>query len=265
MMEGAALAPDIVLIGFTPVDLPRIVNVYRRFLSNLELPLVKPRFVLDSDGRLTLLSSPIKQVTDYSKYLQEPRRVTELGQDDYWYESAVYENPLYDLSATVRVLTTLWVRVRRRYLDSERLIEGDGLLHAVKFSTESPAFRIQTMLLEKFTADALAMGALPIVVILPDGESVAHASLGRQRIYDPLLDHLRKRAIAYIDLGDAFAAEAQAAPHSRWFMPGGHYSGDGNRTIAAWLARQVEERVKVDCRSRSKNELRACRALNRSQ
>jgi len=262
LMEGAALAPDIVLIGFAPVDLARTVNVYRRFLSNLELPLIKPRFVLDRDGRLSLLSNPITQVTDYGKYLEDPRGVIELGRDDYWYESVVYENPLYDLSATVRVLTTLWVRVRRRYLDGERLLEGDGVVQAVKFKSESPAFRIQTMLFEKFKADALALRAVPIVVILPDGESVTHARLGRQKIFDPLLEHLRKSAVAYIDLSDAFAAEAKTTPQGRWFMPGGHYSGAGNKMIAAWLAHQVEERVKADCLSRPENRLRACRALN---
>jgi len=41
--EGIALRPDVVLIGFAPDDLGRLVNVYRRFISSRELPLAKPR------------------------------------------------------------------------------------------------------------------------------------------------------------------------------------------------------------------------------
>jgi hypothetical protein len=40
--EGLTLGPRVVLIGFTTDDLRRVVNVYRRFISSLELPLAKP-------------------------------------------------------------------------------------------------------------------------------------------------------------------------------------------------------------------------------
>jgi hypothetical protein len=46
LAEGRALAPQVVIIGFAPVDLPRLVNRYRRFLDDRELALAKPRFVL---------------------------------------------------------------------------------------------------------------------------------------------------------------------------------------------------------------------------
>lgn len=262
MIEGGVLAPDVVIMGFASVNLGRAVNVYRRFISNRDLPLVKPRFIPGPDGDLLLLGSPLKEAADYGKYLENPRKVIELGRYDYWYEPAVYENPLYDLSATVRVLTTLWVRARRRYLEREGLLEGGGFLRAVEFNSHSTAFRIETMLLERFRSEVAASGALPIVVIFPDRDSVAGARRGRRKVFDPLLDHLEKRAMAYVDLSDAFVAEAKEAGESRWFMPGDHYSGDGNRTIAAWLARELEQRVRVECQRRPRSTLRACGAFH---
>src|SRR2546426_4127010 len=120
--EGTALSPDVVIIGFVRDDLRRVVNVYRRFISNLELPLVKPRFALDGADSLVLLPNPAPHPSDYERYLRGPRRVIELGAHDQWYRAAVYENPLYDYSATVRLLTNLWLRSDNRYLAADRLI-----------------------------------------------------------------------------------------------------------------------------------------------
>jgi hypothetical protein len=50
-----------VLIGFVPDDIRRNVNVYRRFLSDHELPLFKPRFRISDDGVLRLLPCPLAE------------------------------------------------------------------------------------------------------------------------------------------------------------------------------------------------------------
>src|SRR5258708_27868460 len=80
--EGAALHPQIVFIGFATDDLRRVVNVYRRFISSRELPLLKPRFVLDSANRLKLLPVPARGAQDYKRYLQSPRDILEIGPAD---------------------------------------------------------------------------------------------------------------------------------------------------------------------------------------
>src|SRR5207249_6320822 len=98
---------------------------------------------------LILLGNPVKESSAYRVYLDDPRKVIELGKNDYWYEPVIYENRFYDVSATVRVLTTLWVRARRRYVDSERLLDGGWLLRSAEFNPNSTAFRIQTILLER--------------------------------------------------------------------------------------------------------------------
>jgi hypothetical protein len=59
--EGRRFGPRIVLIGFVPDDIRRNVNVYRRFLSDHELPLFKPRFRMSDDGVLRLLPCPLAE------------------------------------------------------------------------------------------------------------------------------------------------------------------------------------------------------------
>jgi hypothetical protein len=235
LAEGSLLAPHVVIIGFAPVDLGRTVNVYRRFVSNRELPLVKPRFVLSADGELVLLASPLKGPADYERYLREPARIAELGRHDQWYQPAVYENPVFDHSATVRVLVTLGRKVRDRYLDPDRLFAGDV------FNSSSTAFKIQVALFEKFFRAVEASGAMPIVVIFPDRESLVAAREGRRRTSDPLVARLREKRIATVDLTDGFLAQGRNVDIGGWFMPGGHYSPTANRHVASALGRYIME------------------------
>jgi len=229
--EGVALSPRIVIIGFVSDDLGRVVNVYRRFISNREVPLVKPRFSLDAGGRLVLLPNPLPHASDYERYLRVPQDVVELGAHDYWYRPAVYRNPAYDYSATVRLFTELWLRISARYFAPDRLFR-DGAINP-----SSTAFRIQTTLFEEFAAAVRAAGARPLVVLLPDRESVVAAQQGRQTTFAPLARELERRKIEYVDLTAAFReAQGDAA---KWFMSGGHYSPAGNRIVAQMLGREL--------------------------
>jgi hypothetical protein len=237
-LEGDRLAPRVVVMGFVPGNIGRAVNVYRRFLSNRELPLAKPRYVLGADGQLDLLPGPIRDVSQYARYLANPGRVRELGRHDYWYEPAVYENVLHDVSATVRLLTGLWVKVRRRYFDGQRLVQ-DGV-----FNRESAAFKIHVALFRQFDSDVRERGALPLVVFFPDLEAVLRGTAGQLPAYAPLQDELREHGIDYLDLREAFLAAAPTTEVQDWFMPGGHYSPSANQIVAAWLQPRLFERVR---------------------
>ncbi len=125
LWEGDDLEPDAVVLGFAPNDLGRLVNVYPRFRSVRDRALVKPRYMLGRRDTLVLLPPPVLGAADWARYLARPAAVTGLGRHDSWYEPIVYRNPLYDYSATVRLGSALWIRMRRRYLDADRLSRGE--------------------------------------------------------------------------------------------------------------------------------------------
>ena len=124
LSEGSLYAPHVVLIGFVPDDLRRLVNVYRRFIDDREFPGFKPRFMLEGNT-LKLLPNPFPSLSDYERLLMEPVAVIRVGQHDHWYKPAINENPLYDFSATVRLAVAVGLRVYDRYLDPNRLWMGD--------------------------------------------------------------------------------------------------------------------------------------------
>ncbi len=228
LSEGKAHGSRVMLLGFAPDDLGRLVNVYRRFRSSDELPFFKPRFREAPDGSLELLPNPATSVSFYERLLHDPAAVAEVGVHDEWFEPAVYRNPWYDRSATVRLVTGLWTRVRRRYLDGGRLLRGDW------YNVESPAFRIQMRLFQLFADSAGARGQLPLIVFLPDRWTVEQVRAGRAPVYAPFVAALRERGIPLLDAAEAFR-DGDVAELRSWFMPGGHYAPAGNRVVAAWL------------------------------
>jgi hypothetical protein len=229
--EGMAFHPEVVLIGFAPDDLRRIVNVYRRFLSSHEWPLAKPRFVLRADGTLALVPNPLARRADYIRLMEHPRAVRELGTLDWWYSATVYEHPLYDLVATLRVGHAVWQRLQHRVLDPGRLLRG-GV-----FNERSAAFALQAAVLRAFADAVRDNGAVPAVVMMPDRSSVESLRRGGAAVYAPLRGALRERGITVWDASEAF--RTSGVPVSDLFAAGGHYSPAGNRVLADWLAPRV--------------------------
>jgi len=234
--EGARLRPHVVVIGFAPVDLPRVVNRYRRFLDDREIALTKPRFVVGSTGALSLVPNPLPSRRDYTRLIANPELALAMSDSDQWFEPAVYKNPLYDWSSTVRLLSALWVKVHRRYVGDERVLRGRLM------NTRSPAFRIQMALFEEFASRVQRDGAIPIVAILPDHDAIVEAARGEPRPFSPMLDALRARGIDYVDLTDGFLAAGDIGRAGSWFMPGGHYSSSGNTVVARQLAKEIRAR-----------------------
>jgi hypothetical protein len=248
LRDGDKYHPQLVVIGFVPDDLPRIVNVYRRFLSSSDWPLIKPRFVLGSHGALQLRAEHVPDAEGYRAYVDQPSRVRDLAQFDYWYEPLVYDNPLYDWCATVRVFSNSWARLRRRAWDANRLLVDD------KFNEESEAFRIQVAVMEAFAKAVSERGAQSLVVFFPDKPSATRAVGGKATAYAPLVRILQSKGISTLDLAPEFANEAGGKRADEWFMPGGHYSHSGNRVAARAIlraVRQLERRVPDQSRIKS--------------
>jgi hypothetical protein len=235
LREGGKYHPQLVVIGFVPDDLARLVNVYRRFIFSMDLPLIKPRFVLTSRGTLQLLAEHVPDAQGYRAYIEEPSRVRDLGKLDHWYEPLIYDNPLYDWSATVRVFSNAWVRLGRRVWDANRMVADD------RFNERSEAFRIQVTLMEAFAKAVSERGAQSLVVFFPDRPSATRAVAGEAPVYAPLVRVLQSKGISTLDLAPEFANAAGNKRPDDWFMPGGHYSDAGNRVAARTILRAVRQ------------------------
>ena len=237
--EGLSLKPSVALIGFHPDDLRRVTNRYRRFISTREWPLGKPRFLLSSDHELVLLPNPLAHRADYERLLRDPGAVRELGAFDEWYSRAVYEHPLYDALATIRLGHAFWQRASRRLFDEDRLMAG-GV-----FNARSSAFRVQVGVLRAFVEAARGRGVAPVVLMLPNPRSVERSRRGEETEYRALEDSLRGGGVVVWD--GALALRDVPAGVEELFAPGAHYSPRGSRALAAWLSVRLDSiRLLVD-------------------
>ncbi len=228
-LEGHALHPQVVVLGFIPDDLNRLVSVYRQFWTTQVPAFTKPRLLVGPGDSLRVVPPPIRREADYRRYLGRPRDIRDLGTLDTWYEPAVYEDPLYDWSATVRLATAAWIRLKRGSLDPGRLVRR-GI-----FNDRSEAYRLQLRVCEAFAREARAHGEVPVVLLLPDDRSVTRIRAGGVPVYAPLRADLARLAVPVLDVGDAFRDQPAAVKQEEWFQQGGHYSRAGSEVVARWL------------------------------
>lgn len=237
--EGARYSPHVVIMGFIPDDLRRLVNVYRRFVDSREVALAKPRFVLDGGGALRILPNPLPSLAHYERLLERPSDVRRLGEHDHWYSAAVYENAAYDISATMRLAVTLGLHLHRRLLDADRVYVGEIV------NTNSEAYHLQMALFERFVSAARTHGAEPVILLFPDRLSLERMRRSDVTVYAPIARALANEGAPVIDLAHAFN-KLPNEPLDHWFMPGGHYSPRGNEIVATAVRDWLQRRRSVD-------------------
>lgn len=237
--EAEAVHPAVVIWAISPWMVNRLVNVYRPFLTGGDEFGVKPRYTMSEDGSLVLIPQPVAKKSDVRRYANDPEAFKQLGEHDYFYDRAVYEDPLHDWVACARLFTAVATKLKRRYLDPNRILTG--LPGRGVFNTESEAFRIAVALMLRFDVDARGLGAIPIIMTIPDIHSLRRMRKGVPKIESPLIAACRESGLSCWDLGDAFADEGDDTRIGEWFMPGGHYSPAGNAVVARWIEAQLRE------------------------
>lgn len=233
LREGHALHADVVLIGFAPVNLGRIVNRYRGFISSAEGPWMKPRFVLDAESdELRMIPTPLGSYDDARRLLESREALLAVGEGDDWYEETLYTGALYRWSATARLATGVWIRLKRRLLDPNRLY------HGAVFNTDSPAFELQRRVGVAFADSVRARAADPVLLMFPSREDVAAAREGGDPSYRPLAEAWQADGLTVLDPLPRF--HGYEGPVKELFAPAGHYSPAGNAIIAAHLVEALD-------------------------
>src|SRR5207249_9599822 len=128
---------------------------------------------------------------------------------------------------------TLGLRVYDRYLDPNRLWKGG------QFNPSSEAFRLQLAIFHKFADEIKQTGAMPLIVLFPERDSILRVRAGSSTFYASLAAKLLEMGVPYLDLIEAFRSDT-TGPVDSFFMPGGHYSRRGNEIIAQWLLQQLD-------------------------
>jgi hypothetical protein len=211
--------PKIVIYGFMSGPTRRTMNVYP-FLSfpTSNFPFSKPRFII-RDGELKKINVPaLAPEAIFSK-----RLISELPflEYDAGYKPSEWENSLYHLSYLAR----LFISTYPRWSAVNPNVSDEALV------------LINTSILKAFAQSVARSGAILIVVYFPKEMELAgpSSSLSQSK------QILQEANIAYTDLTPCLL---ELNPPDR-FLPGGHYSPQGNAAVANCLRTVVHDALAV--------------------
>ena len=227
--------PHIVFIGYMSENLSRHVNVFRPFYSRSygRTIFTKPRFRL-VDGALELLDNPIATLTEHSRLLHSSSRVLgEIGVHDYHYQTGYRESGL-DFLPSVRFGKIVWSELKKQA--RVPILKAGGMYHE-----KSEALEVTVAVFDAFYREVLRRGALPVILIFPDGRDQYRDRNGKPPRYEPLLRTLRAREYRFLDVMQALAPAAKKHTIQELFVKTRHYSPLGSRIVAQYLSRRLEE------------------------
>lgn len=239
----------VVVMGFVPETICRIQSYWKHYLEFGNTFAFKPRFILNPQGRLTLLENLVRGAEDFAG-LQ--KRLPEIREADGFYEKkfrsrqfrfpytfSLMRNPLKQsmlISAVaVRgVLRALGISNHRLENLPFTLVMKNNLRDAYQLYGDIKSTKLLSAILLRFREEAQRRGHIPLVVVMPQ---LLDLKLNKTAPYQGYFRELT-RQLPVLDLTEKFINTGFEKLYIN-DQYGGHLSVDGNRLVAeeisTWL------------------------------
>lgn len=180
--EGRQYSPDIVILGFVPVDIKRNVNMVRALLSpDSGWPFLKPRFLLSENGS-ELINMPAPPPTEVLGILDNLNR-WELRRYEYYYHPEDFEMRIWHHSKFFTVLVN--------YLQSDNVTWQEGQRDFYALDDE-PA-KLTIAIVDAFRADVIQHDGKFIVVHVLQRQGLSQLVKGKKLNYENILEEIERR------------------------------------------------------------------------
>ena len=248
--EGMIL-PDtvrVVVMGFVPETICRIQSYWKHYLEFGNTFAFKPRFMLDSKGRLILLDNLVRSAEDFASFHE---KLPEIREADGFYEKkfrshqfrfpyiySLMRNPLKQImlisAGTVRgVMRTLGISNDRIENLPFILVMKNNLRDAYKQYSDSKSTKLLSAILLRFKEEAQRRGHIPLIVVMPQ---LLDLKLNKNKVapYQGYFSELA-RMLPVLDLTEKFIDNEFEKLYIN-DQYGGHLSVDGNRLVAETIS-----------------------------
>ena len=256
--EGMVLPNTIqvVVMGFVPETICRIQSYWKHYLEFGNTFAFKPRFILDLDGRLTLLENLVRSAEDFANFQEKLPEIR--GADSFYekkfrsqqfrfpYTLSFMRNPLKQgmliTAVTVRrVWRALGITNHRIENFPFTLVMKNNLRDAYQLYRDVKSTKLLSAILLRFKEEAEHRGHIPLVVVMPqllDLKLNIDSTAPYQGYFSELAQHL-----PVLDLTEKFINVGFEKLYIN-DQYGGHLSVDGNRLVAEeisiWLKLKCE-------------------------
>lgn len=212
---------SVVILGYLSENLLRNVNQLRNLLCPVPACQLKPRFILDEQGQLTLV--PLPQITkkQFEDLKSNPERV--LTQEFFLPGGpSGYQRPGFPY---------LWSIIKAFPIIYQNLVLHQATYYDLyRLGHPSEALEITLAIMEEFRRQARQRDQQPLVLIMPTHIDFRFYARTGKWIYKPLIDLLVERDFDFIDAGpplSQFQENVLFDPESQY-----HLSERGNQILA---------------------------------
>lgn len=247
---------QVVVMAFVPETICRIQSYWKHYLEFGNTFAFKPRFMLDQEGRLTLLNNLVRCAEDFAAFQE---KLPEIRKADGFYERkfrslqfrfpyavSLMRNPLKQskliFAVGIRgVLRALGISNHRIENLPFTLVMKSNLRDAYQLYKESKSTALLSAILLRFRQEAQHRGHIPLVVVMPQ---LLDLKLNKNKTapYHGYFSELAQQ-LPLLDLTGKFINTGFEELYIN-DQYGGHLSVDGNRLVAeeisSWLKIQRE-------------------------
>lgn len=232
--RNAADRAGIVVFGYMLENIQRNLNRNRDLLTGARDRNLKPRFILDSEGKLVLVPMPVLTEEEYDRTIGLRRPLLALEHESFQPGGDLL-GPLpqfpYSL-ALARNLGNYAIRAR---------IRGFPSRFAPLYDPDHPtrALQLAVAILREFHREAARRGQHGFVLLLPTREDMAYHQKTGTWIHQSLLERLDREGLRYLDFSPYLQAHRDREL-TDYFTASGHYNEQGDALLAAMLANELK-------------------------
>ena len=235
--DGARFA----ILGVATVDIIRLVNQDRSLLWRADQGLLlKPRFSIVEDDKLTLIEMPWFGPAQLSEYLKRPERFLKYE----WFMPGTPDGPIvFEMPYSIALLRSFTnPRVVNKLLGKPSWIQFYDRDHP------SGALTLLTRITEQFIRLAVERGIRPVVLIIPTSQDLIYAREEGRNPSASYLEELHERQIEHLDilpymlryLGENDVCNVFTEKTWLGFC-WGHYNPEGEEVIASLVYEKLRQ------------------------
>jgi lysophospholipase L1-like esterase len=215
----------VVILGFLSENPMRNVNQLRNLIATSLTCLLKPRFVINAQGQLTLVPLPTLTERDYRALKENPGQVLTQefflpgGPSGYQRMKFPYT---WGIFKAFPILYDSLLRHRPTYFD------------LFQPGHPSQAMEVTAGIMEEFSRTARQRGKQPLILVIPTQFDVLEYRQTGKWVYQPLIDLMVKKKLEFVDAGPRILKYLGDGPVETLYDPKtqNHLSEAGNRLLA---------------------------------
>ncbi len=225
----------LVILGFLSENLMRNVNQLRNLISPATACLLKPRFIVSEQEKLTLIPIPPLTKEDFTTLKKHPERFLS---EEFFLPGGPSGYQRMGFPYTWGIIKAFPIMYRNLLLHRPTYFEMYQPGHP------SHAMEVTLGIMEEFSREARKRGKQPLILIIPTQFDIIQYQRDEKWVYQPLLDLMARKNLEFIDAGPEIVKYLGDNDVKKVYSPkiNNHFNEKGNGLLARIVYDYLKEK-----------------------